>query len=66
MNKVYGYLAVGAFSVMALPAFAVVDVTAATTGISDATTAVTTVLAALITMGAAFFGLKKVKRLIGG
>jgi Inovirus Coat protein B len=48
------------------PAFAVLDVTAATTGITDATVAVVTVLGALIVMGAAFFGLKKVKRLIGG
>jgi hypothetical protein len=49
-----------------LPSYAVLDITAATTGITDATVAVVAVLAALIVMGAAFFGLKKVKRLIGG
>lgn len=48
------------------PAFAVLDITAATTGITDATTAVVAVLGAMIVMGAAFFGLKKIKALIGG
>jgi len=47
-------------------AHAALDVTAATTGITDATTAVVAVLGAMIVMGAAFFGLKKIKALIGG
>lgn len=44
---------------------AAIDVTAATTGISDAQTAVLAVLAAMVTMSAAVFGVKKVLRLIG-
>jgi len=44
---------------------AAIDVTAATTGISDAQTAVLAVLAAMITMAAAIFGVKKVLRLLG-
>jgi hypothetical protein len=66
LKKAWAGIGVLAMSVVASPAFAVLDVTAATTGIDDATTAVVTVLGAMITMGAAFFGLKKVKRLIGG
>ena len=46
-------------------AFAVIDVTAATTGISDAQTAVLAVLAAMITMAAAIYGVRKVLRLLG-
>lgn len=46
-------------------AFAVIDVAAATTGISDAQTAVLAVLAAMITMAAAIYGVKKVLRLLG-
>ena len=45
--------------------FAAIDVAAATTGIGDAQTAVLAVLATMITMGAAVFGVKKVLRLIG-
>lgn len=53
--------------VAALPALshAAIDVTAATTGVSDAQTAVLAVLAAMITMAAAIFGVKKVLRLLG-
>lgn len=46
-------------------AHAAIDVSAATTGIADAQTAVLAVLATMITMGAAVFGVKKVLRLIG-
>lgn len=53
-------LAVGASS-----SFAAVDITAATTGIGDAQTAVLGVLAVMITMAAAVFGVKKVLKLIG-
>ena len=45
--------------------FAVVDVTAATTGIADAQVAVLAVLAVMVTMGAAVYGVKKVLSLIG-
>lgn len=47
------------------PAFAAIDVSAATTGVSDAQTAVLAVLAAMVTMSAAIFGVKKVLRLLG-
>lgn len=39
---------------------AAIDITAATTGITDASTAVLAVLAAMITMGVAVWGVKKV------
>ena len=45
-------------------AFAVVDITAATTGIADAQTAVLGVLAVMVTMAAAIYGVRKVLRLI--
>lgn len=59
---------VAAFAALVLSsgAHAAVDITAATTGISDAQTAVLGVLAAMITMAAAIFGVKKVLRLLGG
>jgi hypothetical protein len=60
-----GLLVAGALLVSG-HANAVLDITAATSGITDATVAVVAVLGAMITMGAAFFGLKKIKRLIGG
>ncbi len=44
---------------------AAIDVAAATTGVSDAQTAVLAVLATMITMAAAIFGVKKVLRLLG-
>lgn len=50
---------------LSAPAHAVIDVAAATTGISDAQTAVLAVLAAMITMAAAIYGVKKVLRLLG-
>jgi len=66
MNKISKFAGLALVGVVASPAFAAIDVTAATTGITDASTAVLAVLGAMITMGAAVFGLKKVKRLIGG
>jgi hypothetical protein len=67
MNKFARRLALVAAPValMAAQAHAAIDVTTATGGIADASTAVVTVLGAMITMGAAVFGLKKVLRLIG-
>lgn len=56
---------VAAVALLGAPAFAVIDVTAATTGISDAQTAVLAVLAVMITMSAAIYGVKKVLRLLG-
>lgn len=53
-------LAGGALAVLAGASNAAIDITAATTGIGDASTAVLAVLAAMITMGVAVWGVKKV------
>jgi len=69
MNKIVRFLGVGSLAGLLMAsqaANAALDITAATTGITDALTAVVAVLGAMITMGAAFFGLRKVKKLIGG
>lgn len=55
----------GAATVLALPAHAAIDVTAATTGISDAQTALLAVLAAMLTMAVAVWGVRKVVRFFG-
>lgn len=44
---------------------AAIDVTAATTGITDAQTAVLAVLAAMIAMGVAVWGVRKVLKFFG-
>lgn len=56
--------AIGALVLSTAPAFAAIDVTAATAGVSDAQTAVLAVLAVMITMAAAIFGVKKVLSLL--
>jgi len=58
-------LAIPAFVLASVSSHAAIDVTAATTGISDAQTAVLAVLAAMITMAAAIYGVRKVLRLLG-
>ncbi len=58
------YVGAGAL-VLAASSHATIDVTAATTGISDAQVAVLAVLAAMITMAAAIYGVRKVLRLLG-
>jgi len=58
-------LAVPASLLAAGSSFAVIDITAATTGVADAETAVLGVLAVMITMGAAIYGVKKVRSLLG-
>lgn len=55
----------GGLALASVSSFAVIDVTAATTGVADASTAVLAVLAAMITMAAAIYGVKKVLRLLG-
>lgn len=72
MNKIQRMARVAGVSLAAFGALvlstgaqAAIDVTAATTGISDAQTAVLAVLAAMITMAAAIYGVKKVLRLLG-
>ena len=62
INRTIGALVVTGAT---LPAFAAIDVAAATTGIADAQTAVLAVLAVMITMAAAIFGVKKVLKLLG-
>lgn len=47
-------------------AFAAIDIAPALTGISDAQVAVLAVLAAMIVMAAAVFGVRKVLALLGG
>lgn len=66
MNKTFARVSAGALALASVSSFAAIDVTAATTGIGDAQTAVLAVLAVMITMGAAVYGVKKVLRLIGG
>jgi len=65
MNKIALRVGAGALALVSASSFAAIDVTAATTGISDAQTAVLAVLAAMVTMGAAIYGVKKVLRLLG-
>lgn len=69
MNKRFAVLpavAGAALLAVASASHAAIDITAATTGITDAQTAVLGVLAAMITMAAAIFGVRKVLRLLGG
>lgn len=66
MNKMFRRVSLGAGAfALSIPSFAAIDVTAATTGIADAQTAVLSVLAAMIVMAAAVYGTKKVLRLLG-
>ena len=53
-------LAVGFGAIASLPAHAVIDITAATGGITDAQVALLALLAALIALSAAIFGVVKV------
>lgn len=55
---------VGALALSSV-AHAAIDVTSATTGISDAQTAVLAVLGAMIVMAAAIYGVRRVLRLLG-
>jgi len=58
-------LALASLVAFSVPSFAAVDIAAATTGIADAQTAVLGVLAVMITMAAAIFGVRKVLKLLG-
>lgn len=64
-KNLFAKLALVSAALVGGSAYAVVDVTAATTGIADAQVAVLAVLAVMITMSAAVYGVKKVLRLIG-
>lgn len=63
-NIFRGLAAVGAVT-LATASHAAIDVTAATAGITDAQTAVITVIGAMITFAAARYGLRKVLGLLG-
>lgn len=61
MKKIFAI----ALATASVSSFAVIDVTAATGGVANAQVAVLTVLAVMITMAAAIYGVKKVLRLLG-
>lgn len=65
MKKQMFSLFVAAVALLGTSAHAIIDVTAATTGIADAQVAVLAVLGIMITMAAAIYGVKKVLRLLG-
>jgi hypothetical protein len=57
-------LALGAFALAPLSASAVVDVTTVTAGITDAETALVTVIGALMALSVALFGITMVYRFV--
>jgi protein-L-isoaspartate O-methyltransferase len=66
MNKIVALrVAAGSLALAAASSFAAIDVTAATTGVTDAQTAVLAVMGVMITMAAAIYGVKKVLALLG-
>lgn len=65
MNKTFARIGTGALALASVSSFAAIDVTAATTGVTDAQTAVLAVMGVMITMSAAIYGVKKVLRLLG-
>ncbi len=58
-------VSVGALLAMTQNAHAAIDTTAATAGITEASTAVLAVIAAMITMAVAVWGVKKVLKFFG-
>ena len=60
LKRVFGALFASLLGLLSLSAHAAIDVTAVTTGISDAQTAITTVIGALLALSVAIFGLAKV------
>lgn len=65
MNKTFSKVAAGALALAAGSSFAAIDITAASTGIADASVAVLAVLGLMIGMSAAVYGVKKVWGLLG-
>lgn len=67
MKSVKGFSLMVLASLLAFTgaANAAIDVTAATTGVGDAQTAVLAVIAVMVTFAVAVYGLKKVIRLFG-
>ena len=64
MKKLYTMVVVSLLSLFASPAFAVIDITAATTGIADAETAILAVIAALMAMATGLYGIMMVYRFV--
>lgn len=64
MNKTLARIGAGALALASVSSFAAIDVTAATTGVSDAQTAVLSVMAVMITMAAAIYGVRRVLALL--
>lgn len=60
MKKALMFYLFAALAMVGLNANAVIDVTAVTTGITDAQTAITTVITGLLALSVAIFGLSKV------
>lgn len=63
--KVFRLVPVAVLGALSVPAFAAIDVTAATAGVADAQTAILAVLAAMIGLGVAVWGVRKVLRMFG-
>lgn len=63
--KVFRFAPVAVLGALSVPAFAAIDVTAATAGVADAQTAILAVLAAMIGLAVAVWGVRKVLRMFG-
>jgi hypothetical protein len=62
--KALGFVGLMALGLTASQAQAVIDITAVTTGISDAQTAVLAIITSLLALSVAIFGLSKVYRFV--
>lgn len=60
----FGAGVVGSFMLMVQSSFATIDVTAVTTGITDAQTALSTIIAALLALSVAIYGIVLVYRFV--
>lgn len=65
MNKTIARVSAAGLALASVSSFAAIDVAAATTGITDASTAVLAVLAAMTTFAVGVWGVKKVLRMFG-
>ena len=64
MKNLIVYILAAFIGMFAVPAFAVIDVTAVTDGITEASVALGTIIAALMALSVAIFGVTKVYRFI--
>ena len=60
IKKVYLVLVAMMLGIFAMPSFAIIDITAATTGITDAQTAIASLIGALLALSVSIFGIVKV------